>query len=103
MKSRSTSIDLGLTILGLLLVWQAAAWLVNKPILPGPITVGTTLIQEIQGDLPEHFLVSLWRVTASMLLSIITAVPAGLVLGQSQRLNALFSPLIYILYPNPKS
>ncbi len=102
MKPRSTSVDLGLTVLGLLLVWQMAAWLVNQPILPGPITVGITFIQEIQGDLPEHFLVSLWRVTASMLLSIITAVPAGLVLGQSQRLNALFSPLIYILYPIPK-
>ena len=29
-------------------------------------------------------------------------VPAGLVLGQSQRMNRLFSPLIYIAYPIPK-
>ena len=28
--------------------------------------------------------------------------PAGLVLGQSPRLNRLFSPIVYILYPIPK-
>jgi NitT/TauT family transport system permease protein len=30
------------------------------------------------------------------------AVPAGLILGQSPRLNRLFSPLIYLLLPIPK-
>ncbi len=102
MKPRNTSLNLGITIVALLLLWQAAAWLVHRPILPGPIIVGKAFIHEIQGDLLEHFLVSLWRVIASMLLAIITAVPAGLVLGQSPRLNAFFSPLIYFLYPIPK-
>jgi len=102
MKPRTTTLNLGFTILVLLLVWQIIAWLVHRAILPGPITVGKAFIHEIQGDLIEHFLVSLWRVIASMLLAIITAVPAGLVLGQSPRLNALFTPLIYLLYPIPK-
>ena len=35
-------------------------------------------------------------------LAIALAAPAGLVLGQSKRLNSLFSPLIYLLYPIPK-
>jgi ABC-type nitrate/sulfonate/bicarbonate transport system permease component len=35
-------------------------------------------------------------------LAIALAAPAGLVLGQSPRLNALFSPLVYLLYPIPK-
>lgn len=102
MKPRTTSLNLGFTILALLVAWQLTAWLVHRPILPGPIVVGKAFIQEIQGDLAEHFLVSLWRVIASMLLAIITAVPAGLVLGQSPRLNALFTPFIYLLYPIPK-
>jgi ABC-type nitrate/sulfonate/bicarbonate transport system permease component len=33
---------------------------------------------------------------------VLTAVPAGLVLGQSSTLNRLISPLVYILYPIPK-
>jgi NitT/TauT family transport system permease protein len=37
-----------------------------------------------------------------MLLAVALAAPAGLVIGQSPRLNRLFSPLIYILYPIPK-
>lgn len=102
MKPRTTSLNLGITILALLVIWQIAAWLVHRPILPGPIIVGIAFIHEIQGELPAHFLVSLWRVVASMLLAIFTAVPAGLVLGQSPRLNGLFTPLIYILYPIPK-
>ncbi len=49
-----------------------------------------------------HFLASLWRVVASMLVSVLLAAPAGLILGQSSRVNRLVSPMIYWLYPIPK-
>lgn len=94
--------DIILTLLALFLVWQLAAVLVNKSILPSPITVIIVFFKELQGDLLQHFLVSLWRVLASTALAIACAAPAGLILGQSKRLNALFSPLIYLLYPIPK-
>lgn len=59
--------------------------------------------QELSGGaLGKHFLVSLWRVTAGMLLAVLAAAPLGLALGQSRRLNRLASPLIYLLYPSPK-
>lgn len=87
----------------LLLIWQALAWLVNKPILPSPVQVVGALARELtQGALALHFLASLWRVIASLALSILLAVPAGLVLGQSPHLNRLFSPVIYLTYPIPK-
>lgn len=89
--------------LALALIWQVGAWLINRPILPAPLTVAQVLMQELlQGGLPGHLAASLWRVTASTLLSIATAAPAGLILGQSRRLNRFFSPLIYLLYPIPK-
>jgi len=94
--------DLLFAVLALLVVWQLAAWLVHRPILPSPIVVGQVLIAEIQGDLLDHFLASLWRVVASTALAIALAAPAGLVLGQSKRLNSLFSPLVYLVYPIPK-
>ncbi len=83
-------------------VWQLLAWIVRAPILPGPLTVLQSFALEIGGELGGHFLASLWRVVASMALSIALAVPAGLVLGQSARLNRLLSPVIYLLYPVPK-
>lgn len=94
--------DLLLALLALLVTWQLAAWLVNRPILPSPLEVGRVFMSELRGALPVHFLVSLWRVAASTILAISLAAPAGLVLGQSKRLNSLFSPLIYLLYPIPK-
>jgi NitT/TauT family transport system permease protein len=86
----------------LLAAWQILAWLVRRPILPGPIDVVVTFVRELGGDLGMHALVSLWRVLASIALSVALAVPAGLVLGQSPRLNRLFSPLVYLLLPIPK-
>lgn len=95
--------DLFLTVIALLALWQLAAMALDEPILPTPVAVIQALVEEtISGDLPVHLLASLWRVLASTALAIALAVPAGLVLGQSRRLNSLFSPAIYLLYPIPK-
>lgn len=94
--------DVLLTTLGLLILWQLSAMLLNRPILPTPLVVAKVFVQELGHGLVLHFLASLWRVVASMLLSVALAAPAGLVIGQSPRLNRLFSPLIYVLYPIPK-
>ncbi len=94
--------DLLLAILALIVVWQIAAWVVRRPILPPPLEVAVAFIAGLQGDLVGHFLVSLWRVIASTALAIAVAAPAGLILGQSRRLNNIFSPVIYLVYPIPK-
>jgi NitT/TauT family transport system permease protein len=94
--------DVLLASLGLLLLWQAAAMLVRRPILPTPLVVLEVFIRELGEELPVHFIASLWRVIAGMLLSVLTAVPAGLAIGGSKRLDRLFSPVIYLLYPIPK-
>jgi ABC-type nitrate/sulfonate/bicarbonate transport system permease component len=94
--------DLLFAIIAVIIMWQLAAWVVNRPILPSPVVVAGVLIEEIKGELLGHFLASLWRVLASTFLAIALAAPAGLILGQSKRLNNIFSPLIYILYPIPK-
>ncbi len=94
--------DLLWATLALLGIWEVIALLVNRSILPTPVQVAVAFWQELGGDLPAHFLASLWRVTASTLLAIAFAAPAGLVLGQSRQLNAIFSPVIYLTYPIPK-
>jgi ABC-type nitrate/sulfonate/bicarbonate transport system permease component len=94
--------DIFYTTLALFVIWQITAMLVNLPILPEPITVLAVFFKELQSELLIHFSVSLWRVSAGMLLSVLIAAPAGLVIGGSKRLNRLFSPIIYLLYPIPK-
>ncbi len=94
--------DLLLATIGLLSLWQLAAMLVDQPILPTPLVVAGAFVRELGGALPGHFLASLWRVFASTLLSILLAAPAGLLLGQYPKVNAFFSPVIYLLYPIPK-
>jgi ABC-type nitrate/sulfonate/bicarbonate transport system permease component len=95
--------DLLLAILALLVLWEGVSLIVNQPILPSPLTVATTFFRELaNGDLTGNFIASLWRVVASTALAVATAAPAGLILGQSNRLNSFFSPLVYLLYPVPK-
>ncbi|RJP51121.1 MAG: ABC transporter permease [Anaerolineaceae bacterium] len=94
--------DILLAVIVLVAIWQAAAMLVDMSILPAPLTVFIVFFKELQTGLLMHFAVSLWRVTAGMALSVLVAAPAGLVIGGSKRLNRLFSPIIYLLYPIPK-
>jgi len=94
--------DVLLAALALLVVWQITAMIVNLPILPPPLEVLRVFFRELQRDMLIHFVVSLWRVTAGMALSVLVAAPAGLAIGGSRRLNRFFSPFIYLLYPVPK-
>lgn len=94
--------DVLLAVLCLLIVWQIVAMVVRRAILPTPLAVLAAFWTALPGKLGGHFLASLYRVVASIVISVALAAPAGLALGQSRRLNRFFSPLIYLLYPVPK-
>jgi ABC-type nitrate/sulfonate/bicarbonate transport system permease component len=59
-------------------------------------------IKSIFGELGLHLLASTGRVLAAILVSVLTAVPIGLGLGQLPRVDRIFAPLIAIFYPIPK-
>jgi len=93
----------GLALLFLYLFWHLSAFLLDRPFLPYPFYV----IQESflllrQGPLFLHFLTSACRVVSSLLISFLLAVPAGLILGRTPRLDKYVAPLIFLLYPLPK-
>jgi len=94
--------DVLLAALGLALLWQIAAMLIQRPILPAPTEVFIVFFRELGDGLLVHFGVSLWRVTAGMTLSVLAAAPAGLAIGGSKTWNRILSPVIYLLYPIPK-
>lgn len=93
--------DLLLTTAIVLAAWQLAAMVIQRDILPTPIQVFQAMIVHA-GELSIHLAVSALRVIASMVIAVALAVPAGLGMGQIPRLNRIFSPLVYLVYPIPK-
>ncbi len=83
-------------------LWQLAAMLLNRPILPTPLVVVPLFCQTIFGDLGLHFLASTARVSAAILVATVFAAPIGLALGQLPKLDRIAAPLIAIAYPIPK-
>lgn len=104
-KSRK-SLHSNKTIFGSLIVlvlWYLLHVFINSSIIPGPyetiITFGKLMMA---GDLSLHIIVSIFRITAAIIISLAVGVPFGLWLGLSTRADALLSPVTYILYPIPK-
>jgi NitT/TauT family transport system permease protein len=87
----------------ILLLWQSAGWLAGPMIVPGPSLTARTLLEEAKtADYWIHFGISAYRISVSLALAFVTAVPLGLALGGSRRLDRLSSPLVYLTYPIPK-
>ncbi len=94
--------DVALAAIGLIIVWEIVARILNREILPAPTTVLVVFFTQVPLSLGRHFAVSMWRVVASIAISVVLATPAGLVLGQNERLDRIFAPLVYLTYPIPK-
>lgn len=85
-----------------LILWIVLAFVVNREILPSPVSVIPLFVKLMFGELGVHFVVSTIRVITAILAAVIAAVPIGLVLGQMKTINRFFSPLISVLYAIPK-
>lgn len=94
--------DLLLATFVILILWQIVALILQRDILPAPTVVLAAFVTQLPRSLGWHFLVSAWRVVASIALSVLLATPAGLVLGQYEKVNRFFAPVVYLVYPIPK-
>ena len=83
-------------------LWQILSWVINRPIMPTPVTVLPLFIRAMPGELGLHFMASAGRVLIAIALSVLTAAPIGLILGQLPKFDRIFAPLIAIIYPIPK-
>lgn len=91
-----------LSVLALLLFWQALSALLQLPALPGPVPSFKAFFLEMTGSLGFHFYVSAYRVLISLAISLVLAVPLGMVLGREEKIDQFIAPVIYLLYPIPK-
>ena len=86
----------------LLVVWQAAAILLNSMALPQPWIVLVDVIKRLSdGSLIDDLAISAIRALMGIFLALITAVPLGLVIGSEEGVRKQLSPYIYLLYPIP--
>jgi ABC-type nitrate/sulfonate/bicarbonate transport system permease component len=86
----------------LLIGWQLLSLAVDSAALPGPVPAISEFARVFFPELLPHLGVSLWRVVASMVLGTVLAVPLGLAIGRSHRLDAVAAPMIFLTYPVPK-
>lgn len=86
-----TALQRGLSLLFLLLVWQGAGLAAGSRLLPMPMEVFRIVLAGVaDGSLPYHVGVTLARVAASFVLSMLIGAGIGLALGRSALLNRLF-------------
>jgi taurine transport system permease protein len=97
-----------LTLASLLLAWYAIARfrLVSELFVPHPASVWEAFWQILtegyrDRTLLEHLADSLFRVCAGFLLGVLTAVPIGLAIGYSTKVQAVLDPLIEFYRPLP--
>lgn len=86
----------------LLLGWQALALAVDSPALPVPLAAIAEFARTLVPDLLPHLATSAWRALAALVLGTVLAVPLGLFIGRSPRVDSVAAPLIFLTYPVPK-
>ena len=81
--------------------WEVTALLLDTSALPTPLATIPVFAKYAAGLVPD-FLISLYRLVAALAIGVALGAPLGLALGRSPKANALFAPVVYILYPLPK-
>src|SRR5437763_6305650 len=91
---------------GLLLAWELAAQFgaIDVRFFPAPSAIMVVLFRmAASGELLDHVLISMQRITLGFLLGGIPAIVLGIAMGISRPVRALVDPLIVATYPIPKS
>ncbi|MDX2216027.1 MAG: ABC transporter permease subunit [Oculatellaceae cyanobacterium bins.114] len=94
-------------ITGLLMWWIITAfqW-INPLFLPSPTLVGAAFLEILRdgykgNSLLFHISASVYRLGIALVLSLVTAIPLGMLCGLSSRLRAVFDPWIEFYRPLP--
>ena len=89
----------------IILLWQTGCdtGLINTTFLPSPLTIGTTLLEEVlHGELLQHIQASIIRLLTSASFGIIFGLLAGLAIHLSTITRSVLSPWISSLFAVPK-
>lgn len=88
----------------LFLIWLTMHVFVDGRIIPSPFATMVTLGQLlISGELLMHMVYSLYRLTSAIGVALLLGAFSGVMMGMHKKIEALFAPFIYIMFPVPKA
>ena len=90
-------IALAIIVLG----WELTSLILQSPAVPSPLTTFEVLSQELE-TLAPHFVISSYRVVASILIGTALAFPIALLLSRNEKRDAIFAHFLFLIYPIPK-
>ena len=97
-----TGVLYGLSLLGGLIVWELIAAHFSKVVLSPPTTVARHLhAHTINLELPRLLWASLGHTFLGYGIAVAVAVPLGFLMGRSERVFAMFDPIVNALYSIP--
>jgi NitT/TauT family transport system permease protein len=86
----------------LIAAWAVTAALVQSRLLPGPLTVATTILADIRsGELPFHMACTLGRVIGSFAIAMLLGIAAGYSMGRSKTADRYADPWLIVLINMP--
>ncbi|WP_373811221.1 ABC transporter permease [Porphyromonas macacae] len=83
-------------------IWFVAALLVDKPLLPGPVTVYRSIGTVWEKGLALHLAYSMRRVSVALLIAFGIGIGMALSMYRWPRFGRLMSSFVYFSYPIPK-
>ncbi|MFL0247963.1 ABC transporter permease [Candidatus Clostridium stratigraminis] len=85
------------------ILWYILAVVINMRVLPKPTDIYFNLTNLYGEKLYLHVLVSLYRVSYGLIISLVLGVAIGLTMAYSKLWNKILNPLVYFTYPIPKT
>ncbi|CUN02196.1 ABC transporter permease subunit [Turicibacter sanguinis] len=85
------------------IIWIIGSFLMDTRSLPMPGKVYLNLPTLFENGFYVHILASLYRIFVGLLISFTIGSLVGLLMGYSKRCNKLLNPLVYFVYPVPKT
>lgn len=85
------------------IIWYLFSLIINSRVLPAPHKIYIHLPELFQNGFYIHIIASLYRLFCGLLISFIIGSIVGLLMGYSKKINGILNPLVYFVYPIPKT
>ncbi|MGL4773584.1 MAG: ABC transporter permease [Clostridium sp.] len=89
-------------ILSILLVWYIIHVALDSFVVPNPFEVIKEFFRILGTDLIKHLGASTYRLLVALTLTTVLGYVIGLSIGISRRVNKVFSPILYLIFPIPR-
>jgi len=83
-------------------VWYLLYFTMDSAIISSPAAVIQVFLANFSSEILPHLLMSFYRITAAVAISLLLGVSIGLLTGMHSKIDRFLAPLIYLLYPIPK-